>query len=95
MPGDVRDEVLVLKGVAAVFVMAAEDRRPEYVRQRQVLAELVAVLRDRAPNVLEPAFALDYVGARDDAGRLRTVVDQVASLTDESAVGWHRRLVRV
>lgn len=93
VPQDVRDEVLVLKGLAAVFVMAAEDRRPEYVRQQQVLAELVSVLRDRAPDVLGPAFALDYDCASDDAGRLRTVVDQVASLTDESALGWHRRLV--
>ncbi|MFD6446777.1 hypothetical protein ACFWEJ_16850, partial [Promicromonospora sp. NPDC060204] len=31
--------------------------------------------------------------ASDDAARLRVVVDQVASLTDLSAIALHRRLV--
>ena len=31
--------------------------------------------------------------AEDDAARLRVVVDQVAQLTDSSAVAWHERLV--
>lgn len=92
VPESVRDEVVALKGVAAVFVMAAEDRRPEYERQQQVLAELVESLRHGAPDTLEPVFAADYRQAEDDAARLRVVVDQVASLTDESALGWHRRL---
>jgi dGTPase len=30
--------------------------------------------------------------APDDEGRLRVVVDQVASLTDTSATAWHERL---
>jgi len=94
VPQSVRDEVVVLKGVAAVFVMAAEDRRGEYEAQRRMLAELCQVLQDRAPRHLEASFALDYRDAVDDAARLRVVVDQVASLTDESAAGWHRRLCR-
>ena len=31
--------------------------------------------------------------APDDAARLRVVVDQVASLTDEQAVAWHAALI--
>jgi dGTPase len=93
VPEDVRDEVVLLKGVAAVFVMAAEDRRGEYEHQQQVLAELTDALRASAPACLEPAFAHDFEQAPDDAGRLRVVIDQVASLTDESAVEWHRRCV--
>ena len=31
--------------------------------------------------------------APDDAGRLRVVIDQVASLTDAQAVSWHSALV--
>jgi dGTPase len=58
-----------------------------------MLAELVATLLDQAPQALEPAFRQDWDSAADDEGRLRTVVDQVASLTDVSAVAWHRRLV--
>jgi dGTPase len=38
-------------------------------------------------------FLADWHAAADDAARLRVVIDQVASLTDASAIGWHRRLV--
>ena len=57
------------------------------------MAELTDTLWRGAPACLEPAFAQDFDQAPDDAARLRVVIDQVASLTDESAVGWHRRLV--
>ena len=42
---------------------------------------------------LEPAFAADFHDAGSDAERARVVVDQVASLTDQTAVDWHNRLV--
>ena len=41
---------------------------------------------------LEPIFADAWRRADDDAGRLRAVVDQIASLTDTSARTWHARL---
>ena len=44
-----------------------------------------------AAMVRDPAA---WRAAEDDAGRLRVVVDQVASLTDASAADWHVRLVR-
>jgi dGTPase len=50
------------------------------------------VLVDRAPEALDRPFADDWRAAADDAARLRVVVDQVASLTDASAVAWHTRL---
>ena len=45
-----------------------------------------------APGTLEPALRPFFTKAADDAGRLRVVVDQIASLTDTSAVTWHRHL---
>ena len=73
-------------------------RRPgaadRYRRQREVLAELVHALADRAPDGLDPVFAPLWSAAPDDAARLRVVVDQVASLTDPAAVAWHARVVR-
>jgi dGTPase len=84
----------VLKGVAAHYVMRAADRVSLMVTQRDVLADLVAALLDRGPSCLEPAFRDDHARASSDAARLRVVVDQVASLTDASAVQWHERLVR-
>ena len=44
-------------------------------------------------DVLEPAFEADFVAAQNDAERARVVVDQIASLTDQSAIDWHNRLV--
>lgn len=85
-------EIAVLKAIAAHYVMQADDRMAEMERQRTLLAELVAVLRERGPDALDRAFADDWHEAPDDAARLRVVLDQVASLTDVTAVSWHARL---
>jgi dGTPase len=37
-------------------------------------------------------FRPDFESAGSAAARLRVVVDQVASLTDTSALAWHARL---
>ncbi|MEI5674481.1 MULTISPECIES: deoxyguanosinetriphosphate triphosphohydrolase [unclassified Nocardioides] len=92
VPERTRLEIAVLKGIAAHYVMQAEDRIALMVRQRELVAELVAVLLDRGPDVLQRPFGDDWRAAADDAARLRVVVDQVASLTDASAVAWHTRL---
>lgn len=87
-------EIAALKGVAAVWVMTAESRQPGYAREREILTELVDALVARAPLNLSPPFAACWEQAPDDAARLRVVIDQVASLTDASAVAWHRTLSR-
>ncbi len=81
-----------LKGVAAHYVMRADDRVAVLERQREVVTELVSLLRLRGPAVLMPALRADHEAAGTDAERLRVVVDQVASLTDASATAWHARL---
>jgi len=86
-------EVAALKGIAALWVMTAASRQPIYTEQRRLLAELADVLVRKAPDLLEPPYAAAWSAADEDSGRLRTVVDQIASLTDVSAVSWHRRLV--
>ena len=63
-------------------------------RQRVLLHELFAALEKGGPALLDPQFRLDHEAAVDDAARTRVLVDQIASLTDGSAVAWHRRLVR-
>ncbi len=57
-----------------------------------MLLELVEALAARAPDGLDPVFAPLWKDAADDAARLRVVVDQVASLTDPSALDWHARV---
>jgi dGTPase len=93
VPRETWVEITVLKAVAAHYVMQTPDRLTIMERQRQLLAELVETVVARAPDVLDRPFADDWADAADDAARLRVVVDQVASLTDLSAVAWHRRLV--
>jgi dGTPase len=92
VPERTRLEMAVLKGIAAHYVMRADDRVAVMVRQRELLAELVAVLAHRGPDALERPFADDWAVAGDDSARLRVVIDQVASLTDASALAWHTAL---
>ena len=93
VPDQVRLEMGLLKGLAAHYVMQAEDRVAARSDQRELLAGLVEVLLDRAPDELEAPYAEDWRLADGDPARRRVVIDQVASLTDASALAWHRRLV--
>jgi len=92
VPRDTATEIAVLKGIAAHYVMQSDHRIALQERQRELIEELVAVLLDRGPDGLDPVYAEDWRGAGDDAARLRVVIDQVASLTDASALAWHTRL---
>jgi dGTPase len=83
-------EIVVLKGIAAHLVMQAEGRAALMAEQRDMLAELVAGLWRAGPDALEPVLRHDFESAGDDDARLRVIVDQVASLTDPSAVEKHR-----
>ena len=94
VPEETLAEILVLKGLAVAYFMAPGEGVAVYNLDRQLVADLVEVLSDRAPIALEPSFAIDWKEADDDAARLRVVVDQVASLTDVSAAQWHSRLVQ-
>ncbi len=93
VPREIRAEIAVLKGIVAAFVMSRNTRQPIYANQRDILTELAEVLFDRGADALDPGFAEDWRDATTDAGRKRAVVDQVASLTDQSAITWHTRLV--
>jgi dGTPase len=93
VPRTVRIQCALLKGMALRYVMRARAAEDWYDRQRTILVELVETLCRQAPEHLDPLFAPMWKAASDDAGRLRVVVDQVASLTDHGAVAWHRTLV--
>jgi dGTPase len=93
IPTETRAECAVLKAVAAKYVMRREATLALQERQREQLTELLAAIATGAPGTLEPAMRAGFDAATDDAARLRVVVDQVASLTDTSALAWHQRLV--
>jgi dGTPase len=92
VPREIQAEIAVLKGIVAAFVMSTNARRPIYRQQRDILSELADVLLWTAPKNLDTGFRADWDAAADDSGRKRAVVDQVASLTDQSAMSWHERL---
>lgn len=94
VPREVQAEIAVLKGIVAAFVMSRNSRQPIYTQQREILIELADVLFASGGRDLDPGFAEDWAGAADEVARKRVVVDQVASLTDQSALAWHERLAR-
>jgi dGTPase len=92
VPEDTVHEIAVLKGIAAHYVMRTPTRARIMERQRELVAELFTALVDSDGEALDTAFRDDHARAGDDAARTRVVVDQIASLTDASAVAWHARL---
>jgi dGTPase len=92
VPAATVHECAVLKGMTARYVMAREGVAALQERQRALVVELVRALAGAAPDCLDPSLRPAYAEAADDPTRLRVVVDQVAALTDTSAVVWHARL---
>lgn len=93
VPEATRDEITVLKAVAAHYVMRSDDRADQLAAQREALAGLVDVLVASGEKHLEPEYRADLRRAPDDAARTRVVIDQVAGLTDVSARVWAERLL--
>ncbi|GAA1154750.1 dGTPase [Kitasatospora gansuensis] len=93
VPTGVRIECAVLKAVAVRYVMQRDEQAQLRSRQRIVIAELAETLTRTAPYGLDPVFAALYEEAEDDRAALRAVIDQIATLTDASALALHGRLV--
>lgn len=91
---EVRCEVAGLKALADQFVFRRAEASTAYGRQRGILQDLVAALVEGDGTGLDPAHAVPFREADSDAERLRVVVDQVAELTDSSALRWHARFAR-
>jgi dGTPase len=94
VPRRQRLECALLKGVTAYYVMSRSGVAEAQARQRELIGELAAAVLAGAPRTLEPVLRPAYLAAGSDPARLRVVVDQIASLTDTSAIAWHGRLCR-
>jgi dGTPase len=94
VPRQQRLECALLKGVTALYVMGRRGAVALQAREREVLVELAAALARRAPGALDPMFRAEFESAGTDAARQRVIVDQIASLTDTSALGWHAKWCR-
>jgi dGTPase len=93
VPDSAAAECALLKAIAAHYVMTRPGATQRQAWQRGVLTELVGAILDGAPGTLDRGQVAAWHEAADDGERLRVVIDQVAQLTDGSALSWHERLV--
>ena len=93
VPASVKAEIAVLKGIVSAFLMSHESRRPIYEWQRELLAELADALLASNGENLDVYCTQAWSKANTDTEKRRVIVDQVASLTDQSAITMHNRLV--
>ena len=93
MPREVETEIAVLKGLVAVFLMEHDSRRPFYEWQRAILTELADFLLAANGKHLDSYAAAAWQAATSLEAQYRVVVDQIASLTDQSAITLHHQLV--
>ena len=92
VPRRQRLECALLKGITAYYVMTRAGVLAAQARERELLTELTCAIERGAPQTLDPLLRPSWAAAGTDAARRRVVVDQVASLTDTSAIAWHHRL---
>lgn len=90
VPTDIRHEIAVLKGLATVTVMVADDRLRQQRIQARVLTELCDYFVSH-PQHMDAMSWQDHKEAAGEDEQVRIVVDHVASLTDHSAwAAYHR-----
>jgi dGTPase len=92
VPRRQRLECALLKGITAHYVMTRAGVAAAQARERELLAELAFAVERGAPLTLDPLLRPAWDAAGTDAARRRVVIDQIASLTDTSAIAWHHRL---
>jgi dGTPase len=93
IPREVQAEIAVLKGTVSVFLMTDEKRQPYYAWQREILTDLAEALLASNGKYLDHYCKSAWDQASSQRQQYRVIVDQVASLTDVSALNLHAELV--
>jgi dGTPase len=93
VPDEIAAECALLKAIAVHYVMRRPGIADQQAQQRRLLTELVEAVLAGAPGSLDRVLRPAWHAAESDADRLRVIVDQVAQLTDTSAVDRHAELV--
>ena len=82
IPPQVQAEVTLLKSVAVLYVMDEHSHMAEQERQRDRIFRVTEYLWQGGEGALDPLYRGWFAQATDDAAKLRVVIDQVASLTE-------------
>ena len=85
-------ECALLKAMAAHYVMSRRGAAAQQAWERDLITELADAVVRGAPATLDPVYQPAWDGAAGDEQRHRVIIDQLASLTDTSALAWHKRL---
>ena len=93
VPADIAAECALLKAIAVHYVMRRPGTADRQARQRRLLTELVELIAGGAPETLDAGLRPAWKDAADASEQLRVVIDQVAQLTDTSAVHRHAKLL--
>lgn len=93
VPKEVKAEIAVLKGIVSAYLMSDEKRQPYYQWQRAILTELSDALLAANGKHLDNYCLSAWQEASTTEQKHRVIVDQVASLTDVSALTMHHELV--
>lgn len=92
-PREIEAEIALLKGLVSSVLMTAPHRQSYYDWQRDVLQELAEALYSAQGLYLDSYCSTAWLEASSPDQRKRVIVDQIASLTDQSAITLHNRLV--
>ena len=92
VPDHVREEIAVLKGLVATFLMTSDARQGYYQSQRELLIELAEAMYGSGVG-FDPVTSYYFDNAKTIDQKKRAVVDAVANLTDAHAHALHRQLV--
>lgn len=92
VPREQRIEVGLLKAISGFYIINSEKSAARYDAEQNLLNELVEAVKRGAPGTLESFFIQEWERASDEAGKMRVVIDQIASLTDPGAIALHKKL---
>lgn len=92
VPTEVREEIAVLKGLVATFLMSSDSRQGYYQIQRELLVELADAIYQSGVG-FDQVTRYYYEHAQSAVEKKRAVVDAVASMTDAHAHALHAEII--